>query len=719
MNQISHLLRPVLMILWLGLCVSSIAQVNKPETKLDDVVRVTTQLVQTDVLVLDNKGQFVEGLKPENFEIKINGKPRPVSFLDHFTAGSASEEARIAAARGSEPTSANRRFASIAFDRGRTILFYLDDYHLSANSITRLREVLTAFVENEMGPNDEVGIITVTGQLGFLEQLTGEKVVLRRAIQKLAHRSITITDAERPPMSEAEAIAIVNGDRRIHDYFLEQLLREMGQPRPRQPSGQTRTRSMAGSTVSARAKSIVDQSAALSGGALSGFEKFIRSTATLPWQKLAFFVSDGFELTGGRSGYDLRLIADAATRSGTTVYTIDARGLISGSPEAAKRMAFDNTGRLASAGTRAVTSPQEVLRTVAFDGGGHPILDSNAPILLMKRAISETANYYQLSWRPEEHEIRDRNFQAVEIKVLGKDEVVVRTRQGFYFEPEVASATGTEKSEAGKKKEKSKGETRPLRVALRNPFPSRGIPISISAGHMETGEPTMLVTATVEVQKEALDLGNRQGAFELDLEGVLVDETGKSVGDFSEDLTVKPAEILSSASNRVVYNRQLRVTPGLYQMRVAVEEKKTGRIGSAMQWLDVPNHKGGELLLSSLFIGEVDAQTLSSGKLNINADHRFPMRSRLGFLTYIYNAKTGPSGPDVAIQVTIMRDEQPVFTKPLVKVQTSGLSDPSRIGYGEDIDLGALPAGRYILQVNAIDRIGKSTATQQTRFTVH
>ncbi|MEK6279752.1 MAG: VWA domain-containing protein [Acidobacteriota bacterium] len=718
-DYVLHIFRPVLIIFVLVLSVPVTAQV-KPEAKSEDVVRVNTQLVQTDVLVLDKRGQFVDSLKSENFEIHVNGKLRQVLFFDRFTAGSATEETRIAAARGSEPTGDNVRPVPIVFDRGRTIFFYLDDYHLSANGITRLREVLTTFVEKEMGPHDEVGIITVTGQLGFLEQLTSEKVVLRRAIDKLGHRSFQSTDSERPAMSEADAIAIMNEDRRILDYFIEQLLRDMGQPRPRQPSAPMRNRSLAETTIRARAKSIVDQSAALSGGALSGFEKFIRSTARLPWQKLAFFVSDGFELAGGRSGYDLRQIADAATRSGTTVYSIDARGLVSGSPEAAKKMAFDSTGRLASAGTRAVTAPQEVLRTVALDGGGDSILDSNGPTAEVRRAVAETANYYQLSWRPEENEVREKKFQVVEVKVVGRSDVVVRTRQGFFFESAELPAAGSDKNDSGSrgKKEKNKVDSRPLSVALRGSFPNRAIPISLSAGYLDTGEHAMLVTATLEVQKEALDLVNNAGNVELDLAGVVVDENGKAVADFNEDLTVKPTEILSSPSRRVVYNHQLRVPPGLYQMRVAVEEKKTGRVGSAVQWIEIPNPKTGELLLSSLFLGEVDAQTLSSGKLNINADHRFPLRSRLGFMTYVYNAKVGSTGPDVAIQVIVMREDQPVLTKPLIKVVTNGLADTVRIPYGEDFELGDLPIGRYVLQINAIDRIAKKTITQYTRFAI-
>lgn len=62
-----------------------------------DVVRVYTLLVQTDVMVFDKQGNFVNGLRRDNFELKIDGKPRPIDFFELVTAGSVSEESQLAA----------------------------------------------------------------------------------------------------------------------------------------------------------------------------------------------------------------------------------------------------------------------------------------------------------------------------------------------------------------------------------------------------------------------------------------------------------------------------------------------------------------------------------------------------------------------------------------------------------------------------------------------
>jgi hypothetical protein len=77
------------------------AQTPTPSPKKpdDDVVRVYTELVQTDVMVFDKQGHFVNGLTKDNFELRVDGKPRPIESFELIAAGS-DEESQLAAARG-------------------------------------------------------------------------------------------------------------------------------------------------------------------------------------------------------------------------------------------------------------------------------------------------------------------------------------------------------------------------------------------------------------------------------------------------------------------------------------------------------------------------------------------------------------------------------------------------------------------------------------------
>ena len=84
------------------------AQGQQPAPKQDeeDVVRVNTELVQTDVMVFDRSGKFVDGLKPEQFELLVDGKPQQISFFERVKAGTVDEDAQLAAARGGGRTPA-------------------------------------------------------------------------------------------------------------------------------------------------------------------------------------------------------------------------------------------------------------------------------------------------------------------------------------------------------------------------------------------------------------------------------------------------------------------------------------------------------------------------------------------------------------------------------------------------------------------------------------
>src|SRR5205807_2564202 len=89
----------------------------------DEVIRIFTDLVQTDVMVFDKQGRFVNGLKREDFALSIDGKPQRIEFFDRVAAGSASEEAQLTAARGT--SSSTNLSATVPLDRGRTVFFYV------------------------------------------------------------------------------------------------------------------------------------------------------------------------------------------------------------------------------------------------------------------------------------------------------------------------------------------------------------------------------------------------------------------------------------------------------------------------------------------------------------------------------------------------------------------------------------------------------------------
>jgi VWFA-related protein len=686
----------------------------------DEVVRISSDLVQTDVTVLDAQGRFVEGLRPEQFSLIVDGTPRRILFFERVKAGTVNEEAQIAAARGGGRE--GERIGDVApLDRGRLIFFFIDDLHILPANLPRLRESLQQFIAQTITQNDRVAIFTTSGQLGFLQQLINDKTILSLAVKRLQSRYFITTDNDRTPMTEFQAIAIERNDRGVLDYFVDQLLKEMNLVQPRtRGAGRGRANSGGGGQVAqadtivrSRARGIVQQAAAVTKSTFASLRNVVQTAAPLSGRKLLFFISDGFFMDSqmAASHEELRKIADGAARSGMVVYSISSHGLITPVQDASTKVAFDPSNQLIDVNLRAITAAQEPLVALANFTGGRALLDTNDAFGAMNSAVRETSSYYLIAWRPEVDAWKGGKFHQVEVKIEQRPELMVRVNRGFFDEAETKDKPESKKS----KKDPLQAE---LMAALKSLYPKRALPTSLSAGFIDSTTGGATLTATIEVDAQALGLsasGEGENAV-VDLVGAVVNEGGKPVSEFEQDLTVTP--LRTKSRRRVVYNHQVAVQPGIYQVRVAARDRKSGRSGSATQWLEVSDLKKGGFGLSSLFVGEMPEDPGQSGQLSICADRRFAKASRVGFLLYIYNATRNASTTDVALQVQVFRGDQPVVTRPIFKVDTSGMADLARVSYGEDFALNELPVGHYVLQVTAIDRLAKASATQRVNFIV-
>ncbi|HYH85642.1 MAG TPA: VWA domain-containing protein [Pyrinomonadaceae bacterium] len=703
-------------------------QVATPARAQDeDVVRINANLVQTDVMVFDRNGKFVEGLKPGQFELVVDGKPQPISFFEKVTAGTFDEEAQLAAARGSSRS--DRPGATVLpLDRGRLFILFLDDLHLQPGDLPRARDAMMRFVDEQMGQNDEAAIFTASGQLGFLQQMTGDKEVLRIAIKRLVSRYFDTRDPDRTPMTEAQALAIQRNDRGVFDFFVDQLLKEWnmlalrprgaGAPRGRANSGGGGMLAQAESSVKSRAHNIITQANAVTKNTLISLDNVLDKSAALPGRKVLFFISSGFLLdsSGSTTLGDMRSVTNAAARSGTVIYTVDAHGLSTSTtiPDASTKVAYDPNNELIAVNAATLSAYQEPLHTLAIETGGRALLDSNDLNGSMQQATRETSHYYLLAWKPEGDVGLGENFHRIEVRVKDRPDLTVRVRRGYAQE---AKAESDKEKDKKKNKDKKSPAEAELMGALKSLYPRRSLPTSLAAGYTDTPAGEAQLTVSVEVDAHALGFKTDGSGDEamLDVMGAVVNDEGKAVSEFGQNLTVSPVQQASRSRRRVIYNHQLTLKPGLYQVRVATRDRRTGRAGSATQWLEVPDVKKGGLALSSLFVGETGD---GSAQLAVCAERRFARSSRLGFFLYVYNAARPAAAPDVALQIQIFRDNQPVITKPLFKIETAGMPDLARLPYGEDLSLDSLPAGRYVLQVTAIDRAGKSSASQRTSFIV-
>ncbi|HEU4767901.1 MAG TPA: VWA domain-containing protein, partial [Pyrinomonadaceae bacterium] len=545
----------------------------------EEVIRITTDLVQTGVVVVDKKGKFVDGLKQDQFVLKIDGQPVTPAFFEQVTAGTA-REAQLERS-GGKPSTAPSETAST---RGRSIIFFIDDLHLSADSLERMRKGILDFVEKEMTLEDQVAVVSPSGQIGFLQRFTELKPVVRAAVNRLTHRPYTVRDHEQVPMTEYQAIRIEQGDSSTIDYFATKLIEAsnvrvaggIGPPPSGPSSDRRRTMGMTPETaarvVKDRANLLVRQSESVTGGTLATLESLMRSMGQTSGRKVVFFISDGFFVNDRSTGYAdrIRRIADAAVRGGMVVYSLDARGVLGVTDASSNRAGLQ--GNLAHSNVGELAASQDGLNALALDTGGKAFFNSTLANAI-DEALRETSNYYLLAWRPETEQQKSSNFKRVEVSITGRPELTVRVARGFFGTKPSTDAKETETTaaapatpadnSAGKRVETA------LMSALSSPSARTGLPTKLSVSFVDVPNSGPVLSAATQVPTDVLGYGpDGKQAAAVDLAGVVLNDQGKQAGSFKTRLNVAP---MSSAARHpaVVYNHKMPLKPGLYQIRVA------------------------------------------------------------------------------------------------------------------------------------------------------
>jgi VWFA-related protein len=690
---------------------------STPEPE-EEIIRSSTNLIQTGVAVFDKKGQFVINLKREDFELSVDGKPVSISFFEQNTFRQAADDESKTAWDSLGSGTSNNAPAKPA-GRGRNIIFVVDDLHLSFDSHYRIRKLILKFIDQEMMPEDTIAIVSSTGKIGFLQQFSSDKTVLRAAVERLIFsRDRSANDRAIPPMTEYEALLVSQWDRDVTDIFAAQELGADLESRRE--------------TVRSRARTILTRAAVINRGTYSTLEQTIRNSAQLPGRKVVFLISDGFLLDPANtdSSYLMRRITDAAARTNAVIYSFDAKGLEAGFPEGttgATAVAFR-----VQAGGR--FEAQDGLALLADETGGRFIHNTNDLQRGLTKSIDEASQYYLLAWQPVSANGKSEQLRKITVSVRNHPELKVRVHGGYLDKK--LRAESDEKSKAKNRKGKATLSipVEELNAAARAPVPLRMLPTSLTVNYAEIPNEGFLVAVASQIESDAIEFiqeGDKAKA-NIDLLGIVYDSSGKREGFFRERLTVDASVSALSKPQRqdIFHNYQTKLKPGLYQVRVAARDVKSGRVGSAVQWIEIPDLSKRRLALSSLILSERandgkttpahDVTNIGAASLPAPVDRRFARTSELRYIVFIYNAlpgKTGTARPDVTLQTQILRGNDVVVTSPLSPISIEG-QDPTRLSYAADIPLNTLPAGRYELLVLVNDRIAKSSSAQRVSFEV-
>ena len=565
----------------------------EPSGEAQDVIKFDTSLVQTDVMVFDKNGKFVEGLKPEQFQLRVDKTPREISFFELIRSGGLSSKREDV--KSEQPNSANdpKSVNPPKTDaQRRAVIFFVDDLHLAPDSLARTRKALLEFIANGIREGDLIAITSPSGQIGFLQQFTADKEALRSAVARLNYRTNTKTDMEKPPMSEYLALKIREGDQQALSYYVQEVYKQNCFHAGTAGVICSLSPEAARQQVRMRAQQLVVESAPATDDTLRLLEGLMRTAAQMPGRKLVFMISDGFYLSDRKTGAIDRIkrVTDAAGRAGVVIYTLDARGIVGDSIDITNNKPIEPGGLLTGASLGELSASQDGLNALAKDTGGQAFRNTNQPMgEWVEKIMDETSHYYLLAWKPDNEEQKRGKFKNIEISIVDRPDLKVRVRTSYFKSAALPLLSLKKKS----KNDTAKAREDDMRPLIDAPVIQREIATEVDLRFVQMPGVGTRVVATISIDEAALtfDMIDGKLSADVDIGGICYDDKGKPIDSFVGRLRVFPRNANAGSPTkpkRSIYRFSTLVPGGLYQVRVGIRDLKSSRIGSAMDWITIP-----------------------------------------------------------------------------------------------------------------------------------
>lgn len=698
---------------------------SPPQVANEEVVRITTNLVQVDAVITDKAGKHVSDLKPAEFEILEDGRPQQLTNFTYvpnepttLTAGRASESASGPVDRN-VPTGPATRLSPEHVRR--TIALVVDDLGLSFESMGQMRFALRKFVNEQIQPGDLVAIIRTGGDIGTLQQFTNDKRLLNSAIERVKWLMC----------------------------------------------------SGAGISISAPYRGYWNANGPCSGGdssflTLEAVRFILQGLSQLPGRKSLVLLSDGLrredplrpsespgrplrlsESLGRREqaaspnesrepintfSFDnkLRKISELAIRSSVVIYGLDAKGVayVYGATAADdfSDVPWDRRDAIITARARLAAGLNDGSMLLARETGGLMLQGTNDIVSGLRRVMEDQKGYYLLGYQPD-GDTFDRQFHHLKVRVKRKG-LTVRTRSGFFgiSEDEARQAlTPRDKTLA----------------ALVSPFSANDINVRLTALYADVPQTGHVMRSFLHIDSSKFTFTDEPDGWHratFDLTGVLFGDNGRIAGEHSQTETLR---VRGEAYERLLHDGLVDVfsmpvkKPGIYQLRVAVRDLASTRLGSAGQVIEVPDLSSDRLALSGLILSSIDNLDAALAQFNgqgtqesrNEAEVAGPAVRQLrtdltpGYAFYIYNARIGQDArPHLKVQVRLLRDGKQVYTSGEKPLDFEQISDAKRLLVTARLMPGEkLPPGEYGLQIVVTDMLAKGqhgTVAQSIDFEI-
>jgi VWFA-related protein len=686
----------------------------KPQSE-DDVVRISTNLVQVDPIITDSKGKQVTDLRAEEVQILEDGKPQKITNFSYNTLA-ATEASRTAGP--AKPVDKNAPPVPPVRLRPeqvrRTIALVVDDLGLSFESSYSVRQALKKFLDQQIQPGDLVAIIRTSGGIGALQSFTSDKRQLSAAVEKVKWNPLGRGGVGAIASIEPDPLAGTRGEGKNEelDEFREDVFAV---------------------------------------GTLGTLNYIVKGLRELPGRKSIVLISDGFKIFSRSEPQGSQRILNAlnrlieqANRASVVVYTLDARGLQWLGLTAADStydMTSDQVQEKLDNRRADFYESQGAMDYLARQTGGLAVRNNNDLNAGIRRALDDQQGYYLIGYRPDEGTFDKvsgrRKFHKLSLKITRPGKFNVRMRNGFFGITDEEEAHPVPQT-----------QLQQLVGAITSPFGSAGVHVRLTSLFGNDPKTGSTMRSMVHVKGSDLTFTDEPDGWHkttFDILAITFGDNGAVVDQLGRTHTMR---VKGKVYERVVkdgftYNLTVPVKKaGAYQLRTAVRDVSSERVGSASQFIEVPDLKKNRLALSGIAVKGIPLQlfqkyengpaekpdsddSLDESDPNAGPSIRqFKEGLVMVYGLVIYNAQVDKATgkQQLQTQVKMFLNGKEVFIGKELPFDASNQADPKRLSLTGAVQLSSeMAAGEYILQLIVTDVLAKEkgrVATQWIDFEV-
>jgi VWFA-related protein len=689
---------------------SAPAQEPKPP-----VFSAGTEVVLLDLVVRDGKGRLVQDLRPDEVQVFEDGELCPIESFRLVQAGvDVTPGAPAPTGGASAPMAApgasreERRLTSV-------VVFVFD--LLTHDPALRARRAALDALEKPFPEGTVFATFKVGQGLVMLHPFTDDPSSLVESIERAT------TGGERP----REAAIDPNFDSATEEAFAA-MLGSMSATVGAQGEGAAEAAMAETEAQMLRFADILNREAR-GHGSLYPLMAIVRSLANVQGRKTLLYFAEGIEVPPTLEEAFQSTLSQA-NRANVSIYAFDTRGLQSrstfeetrssvtvsrwGSRRAMTRGGGPVSKSEIQAPEIAVESlrlnRQATLQQMAETTGGFLVANTNDLRPGLERAAADLRDYYEIAYTPANPE-PDGRWRSIEVKV-SRNDVDVRTRKGYFaLPPGVPIVRPSEL---------------PLMAALESRRPPRDVRHRTAAIPLATAgdERDTLVIVKIPLSSLTFEPDEETGVWraELRLLGLVENAKGQLVARLAHQTHLEGplAEAEAARRQNVVIRRWLRLAPGRYTIRTAVQDHGAQRMGVTTGAFEIPAEE--PLELGSLILVRpqpVSADVTGTDPLRVGDVRAVP---RLGdpvvlgrdpVIGVFVSLRPDPAAGPAELTLEITQQGQ------LVGRATPALPEPDasgRVTYLGQFPSDRFAPGRYMIR--AVARQGDLESNTATSFRV-